>query len=135
MPRKGTGHASFGEFELTIDRAFVFGKPGVGAGIVIHQRNGKFLLVGWVFQVTFKSTNAKSTFTGILHSEEKEADEQGNLTTARIMNGDETRSGAFYIMPNEDPDYGRFPIAVTIPSRTMIAECTAYSVEESEEDF
>lgn len=126
---------TFGDFELTIDRAFVFGKAGPGAGMVIHQGNGKFLLIGWGFQVTFKSTNPKSTFTGILYSEEKTVDERGQLHTARVMNGDETRSGSFYIMPNEDPDYGGFPIAVTIPSRTMIAECTAYSIEEEEEDL
>lgn len=30
---------------------------------------------------------------------------------------------------------GGFPIAVTIPSRTMIAKCTAYSVEEEDEDM
>jgi hypothetical protein len=103
--------------------------------MVIHQGNGKFLLIGWGFQVTFKSTNPKSSFTGILYSEEKTVDVNGNLHTARVMNGDETRSGSFYIMPNEDPDYGGFPIAVTIPSRTMIAECTAYSIAEDESDF
>lgn len=122
----------FGEFEVTIDRAFVFGKPGPGAGMVIHQGNGKFLLIGEGFQVSFKSTNPKSTFTGILSSEEKMVDEEGNLHTARVMNGDETRSGEFYIMPNNDPDYGGFPIAVTIPARTYIAECTAYAIEEKE---
>lgn len=126
---------SFGDFELTVERAFVFGKPGPGCGIIIHQGNGKFLLMGWGFQVVFKSTNPKSTFTGILYSEEKIVDEDGNMRTSRIMNGDETRSGAFYIMPNEEPDYGGFPIAVTIPSRTMVAECTAYSIEEDDEDF
>lgn len=125
----------FGDFELVIERAFVFGKAGPGAGMVIHQGNGRFLLVGWGFQVTFKSTNPKATFTGILYSEEKEVGEDGQLKTLRVMNGDETRSGSFYIMPNEDPDYGGFPIAVTIPSRTMIAECTAYSVFEEDGDF
>jgi hypothetical protein len=125
----------FGEFELTIDRAFVFGKAGAGAGMVIHMGSGKFLLVGWGFHVSFKSMNPKSTFTGILYSEEKTVDKDGNLHTARVMNGDETRSGEFFIMPNEEPDYGCFPIAVTIPSRTMIAECTAYSIEEGEGDF
>ncbi|KAJ9661447.1 hypothetical protein H2201_006478 [Coniosporium apollinis] len=125
----------FGELEVTVNRAFVFGKPGPGAGMVIHQGNGKFLLIGKGFQVTFKSTNSKSTFTGILHSEEKTVDEHGDLHTARTMNGDETRSGEFYIMPNDDPDYGGFPIAVTIPARTCIAECTAYSIEEAEDDF
>jgi hypothetical protein len=49
---------TFGNFELTIDRSFVFGKPSVGAGMVIHQGDGRFLLVGWGFQVTFKSTKA-----------------------------------------------------------------------------
>jgi hypothetical protein len=126
---------TFGDFQLTVDRAFVFGEAGPGAGMVIHQGNGKFLLIGWGFQVTFKSTNPKSSFTGILYSEEKTVDVNGNLHTARVMNGDETRSGSFYIMPNEDPDYGGFPIAVTIPSRTMIAECTAYSIAEDESDF
>jgi beta-galactosidase GanA len=125
----------FGDFELTIDRAFVFGKPGAGEGIVIHQGNGKFLLIGWGFQVTFKSTKPSSTFTGILYSEEKTVDATGNLHSARVMNGDETRSGAFYIMPNEDPDYGGFPIAVTIPARTCIAECTAYTIEEMKEQL
>jgi hypothetical protein len=125
----------FGEFEVIIDRAFVFGKPGPGAGMVIHQGNGKFLLIGEGFQVTFKSTNPKSTFTGILYSEEKTVDAEGNLHTARVMNGDETRSGEFYIMPNDEPDYGGFPIAVTIPARSYVAECTAYSIEEKEEDF
>jgi hypothetical protein len=125
----------FGDFELIIERSFVFGKAGPGAGMIIHQGDGKFLLVGWGFQVTFKSTNPKSTFTGILYSEEKEIDKDGKMTTLRIMNGDETRSGSFMIMPNEDPDYGGFPIAVTIPSRTMLAECTAYSVIEDEEDL
>jgi len=124
----------FGEFEVTVNRAFVFGKPGPGAGILIHQGSGKFLMIGKGFQVTFKSRNPKSTFTGILRSEEKTVDELGDLRTARIMNGDETRSGEFYIMPNDDPDYGGFPIAVTIPARTCIAECTAYSVQEAEDD-
>lgn len=126
---------TFGEFEVTIARAFVFGKAGPGSGLIIYQGAGKFLLVGWGFNVSFKSTKPNATFTGILYAEEKIVDGEGNLATGRVMNGDETRSGEFFIMPNEDPDYGGFPIAVTIPSRTMIAECTAYSVEEEEEDL
>jgi hypothetical protein len=126
---------TFGDFQVTIDRSFVFGKPGTGAGMVIHQGDGKFLLVGWGFQVTFKSTKPQSMFTGILYSKEKTIDKEDKLRTARVMNGDETRSGSFYIMPNEEPDYGGFPIAVTIGSRTMIAECTAFSIEEEAEDF
>lgn len=123
-------------YEVIVERAFVFGKPGPGAGIVIHQGEGKFLCAGWGFNVSFKSTNPKSTFTGILHAEEKEVDaETGELSTSKILGGDETRSGGFLIMPNEDPDYGGFPIAVTIPARTCIAECWAYSLEESEDDW
>ena len=38
------------------------------------------------------------------------------------------------MMPNDDPDYGGFPIAVTVPARTCIAEVEAYWVAEDEED-
>jgi hypothetical protein len=54
------------------------------------------------------------------------------LETLRMLNGDETRSGAFCIMPSEDPDYGGFPISVTIPARTMIAEAEVYALEDDE---
>jgi hypothetical protein len=127
---------TMGGFQVIIERAFVFGKPGPGAGMVIHQGKGKFLCAGWGFNLSFKSTNPQSTFTGILHAEEKEVNpETCELSTLKILGGDETRSGEFLIMPNEDPDYGGFPIAVTIPARTCIAECWAYSLEESEDDF
>ncbi|KAF2621460.1 glycoside hydrolase family 35 protein [Macroventuria anomochaeta] len=123
-------------YEVIVERAFVFGKAGPGAGIVIHQGDGKFLCAGWGFNLSFKSTNPKSTFTGILHAEEKEVNaETGELSTLKVLGGDETRSGEFLIMPNEDPDYGGFPIAVTIPARTCIAECWAYSLEETEDDY
>jgi hypothetical protein len=124
-----------GDFEVIIERAFVFGKPGPGAGMVIHQGDGKFLCAGWGFNLYFKSTNRKSTFTGILHAEEKEVNPNTcELSTLKVLGGDETRSGEFLIMPNVDPDYGGFPIAVTIPARTCIAECWAYSLEEEEDD-
>jgi Domain of unknown function (DUF5597)/Beta-galactosidase len=118
-----------------VERSFVFGKPAAGYGIIIHQGEGKFLLIGAGFQTTFRSTKAASTFTGILYAEEKTLDEDGKLSTLRTMNGDETRSGAFMIMPTEEPDYGGFPIRVTIPARTYIAEVIAYSIEESGEQF
>ena len=124
-----------GEMEVIVDRSFVFGKPAPGYGIVIHQGENKFLLIGAGFQTTFKSTKPASTFTGILTAEEKMVDEEGKLSTLRVMNGDETRSGAFMIMPTEQPDYGGFPIRVTIPARTYIAEVTAYSIEESAEQI
>lgn len=128
--------AHFGEFEVIINRSFVFGKPGSGAGMLIHLGGAKFLLIGWGFQATFRSLSPKSTFTGILSFTEKIVDkETGNLLKGKKLNGDETRSGKFCIMPNEDPDYGGFPICVTIPARTMIAECEVYSLEEQSSDL
>lgn len=123
-------NAKFGSWNLLIERAFVFGRPGPGAGMVIFQGNGKFMLIGWGFQVTFKHESAP--FTGILSFNEKEVQPDGSLKTLRMLNGDETRSGAFCIMPNENPDYGGFPICVTIPSRTMIAEAEVYWTEDFE---
>ncbi|KFZ18015.1 hypothetical protein V501_01402 [Pseudogymnoascus sp. VKM F-4519 (FW-2642)] len=115
----------FGEYCVKIDRAFVFGKAGPGAGMVINTAPGKFLLIGWGFNATFKSTT--NPFTVILSFVEKSVvdAEKGILRTERTLNGDETRSGLFCIMPNEEPDYGGFPICVTIPARTMIAEVEA----------
>lgn len=127
--------AQFGDFEVTIERCFVFGKPDAGAGMLIHLGDAKFLLIGWGFQAVFKSVSPKSTFTGILKFEEKIVDKKGNLSKGRILNGDETRSGAFCMMPNEEPDYGGFPICVTIPARTMIAEVEVYSLEEDSDDL
>lgn len=131
----GSWRKTFGDMEVIINRSFVFGKPGPGYGIVIHQGNGKFLLIGSGFQTTFRSTKPNSTFTGILRSEEKMVDVDGKLSTLRTMNGDETRSGEFFMMPTENPDYGGFPIRVTVPARTYIAEVTAYSLEEEAEHY
>ena len=119
-------------FEITIERCFVFGKPGPGSGMVIHLGGGKFLLIGWGFQVRAISLSPAATFTGILRFEEKSVvnRETGELKTLRVLNGDETRSGIFAMMPNEDPDYGGFPICVTIPARTMIAEVEFYSIDD-----
>ncbi|KAJ5767819.1 glycoside hydrolase [Penicillium manginii] len=65
---------------------------------------------------------------------EKEVDDNGKLQTLRILNGDETRIGKFLIRPNDKPDYGGFPIAVTIPAKTCIAEVEVYDVIEEDED-
>jgi hypothetical protein len=123
--------AQFGDCKVTIERSFVFGEAGPGAGMLINTGTGRFLLIGWGFQVTFTST--KHSFTGILSFTEKSVvdAEKGILQTERHLNGDETRSGRFCIMPNEEPDYGGFPICVTIPARTMIAEVEVYSIETS----
>jgi hypothetical protein len=123
-----------GDYKVIIERCFVFGKQGPGAGMVIHLGAGKFLCVGRGFHVYFESVRKEATFTGILRAEEKEVGEDGVLHTLRVLNGDETRSGTFLMMPNDDPDYGGFPIAVTIPARTGIAEVEAYWVQEDEED-
>lgn len=126
---------TFGDMEVIVERSFVFGRQSAGYGIVIHQGEGKFLLIGSGFQTTFRDTRSTATFTGILAAEEKSVDESGKLSTLRVLNGDETRSGAFMIMPTEDPDYGGFPIRVTIPARTYIAEVTAYSLQEKSEHY
>ncbi|EFQ88840.1 hypothetical protein CFE70_006483 [Pyrenophora teres f. teres 0-1] len=119
----------FGDWDLTIERSFVFGKPGTGSGMVIHRGGGRFLLIGWGFQVTGRSTKADTKFNGILKNEEKVVEDMstGKLRTLRTLGGDETRSGASAVMPNEDPDYGGFPIAITIPAKTGIAEVEFYS--------
>ncbi|KAL5000866.1 glycoside hydrolase superfamily [Aspergillus recurvatus] len=125
---------AFGNLQVIIERAFVFGKSGPGGGMVIQlgdETSYRFLAVGRGFQVRFRGLDETVTFTGILDAREKEVDnETGKLRTLRVLNGDETRSGEFLIMPNDEPDYGGFPIAVTIPARTCIAEVEAYTVCE-----
>ncbi|KAM0547498.1 hypothetical protein ACHAPJ_010371 [Fusarium lateritium] len=123
----------FGDIKVIVERCFVFGKPGPGGGMVIHLGDAKFLLVGRGFHARFKGARPEATFGGILWGEEKEVDENGNLQTLRILNGDETRHGEFMMMPNDDPDYGGFPIAVTPGARTCIAEVQAYWIAEDEE--
>ncbi|KAL5376248.1 hypothetical protein DPSP01_010600 [Paraphaeosphaeria sporulosa] len=119
---------TFGEWTLTISRCFVFGKPGAGYGMVVHRGGGRFLLIGRGFQV--EGAKPGSKFSGILRFEEKSvADrETGALRTGRVLGGDETRSGQFAMMPGEDPDYGGFPIAVTIPARTGVAQVEFYAL-------
>ena len=58
----------------------------------------------------------------------------GELATLRMLNGDRTRCGACCIVPNEEPDYGGFPICVAIPARTMVAGVDVYALEEEEEE-
>lgn len=123
--------ATFGPWKLLIERCFVFGKPGPGFGMVIYKGSDKFMLIGMGFQVTFEHESAP--YTGILRFEEKEVDPTTQeLKTLRMLNGDETRSGRFCMMPNEEPDYGGFPICVTIPARTAVAEAEPYALEDDE---
>lgn len=126
-----------GHLKVIIGRAFVFGKPGPGGGMVIQlgdENSARFLVVGRGFNIRFESLKPGVTFTGILDAKEKEW-VAGELRTLRTLNGDETRSGGFLTMPNDDPDYGGFPIAVTVPARTCIAEIEAYWVCEANEDM
>jgi hypothetical protein len=122
---------TFSSWSLTISRCFVFGHPGPGCGMVVHLGGARFLLVGWGFQVGAKSTDPDAKFSGVLKMEEKTAQGRTSgvdeLRTVRTLNGDETRSGQFAMMPNEEPDYGGFPIAITIPARTGLAIVEFYS--------
>ena len=138
-PKPRVWKREFGKWEITIERAFVFGKPGPGAGLIIHQGNGKFLLVGWGFNFLVNSTDPKATFSSILHAEEKVVEKKENgevvFKKGRVLNGDEHRHGEFLMMANEDPDYGGFPIAVTPGCRTMVCELEVYDIQEGEEDY
>jgi hypothetical protein len=127
--------AQFGGFEVRIERSFEFGKLGPGAGMLIHLSGSKFLLIGWGFQAIIRSLSPRSMFTGILSMKEKEVVDPatGEMRSLRSLNGDEMRSWKFCIMPNKEPDYGGFPICVTIPARTMIAEVEVYSLEEEDQ--
>lgn len=124
----------FGDFRVTIERYFVFGKAGPGAGMVINTAPGRFLLTGWGFQTVFKSN--KHAFTGFFLGGEKSVVDakEGTLRSERNLNGDETRSRIYCMMPNEDPDYGGFPNYVTIPARTIITKVEVYSITINGED-
>ncbi|KAI7493128.1 glycoside hydrolase [Hortaea werneckii] len=126
----GPLRTSFGDWDLLIERAFVFGTPGPGFGMVIHlQPEDAFLLIGKGYQVSFQSRDERAHFSGILRFEEKDV-EGDELRTVRLLNGDETRSGKCAVMPADDPDYGGFPISITIPARTGIAVCQPYALME-----
>ncbi|KAH7177086.1 hypothetical protein EDB81DRAFT_875860 [Dactylonectria macrodidyma] len=118
----------FGDFELLIQRVFVFGKLGSGGGMVIHKGDGQFLLISYGVQVTFKSTNPSSVFTSILQCVEKVVKRGWTLEDGRYSNRDETRGDSFAIMTNNDHDDGDFGTPVTIPVRTFTAERPAYSI-------
>lgn len=122
----------FGEWELLVERAMVFGHPAEAYGIIIQAaESNKFLFIGAGFQVTFKSTNKDATYTGILTCDEKVVvdDETGELRTGRMLNGDETQQGMKVIMPSKEIDFGDYWfIAMTVPARTRIAECSVYAL-------
>ncbi|KAH7095297.1 glycoside hydrolase superfamily [Paraphoma chrysanthemicola] len=120
-------HVVMGAWRLTIERSFVFGQQGSGFGMVVQLSESRFLLVGEGFQVRFASTRKESTFSGILSFVERERlPGTKQMVTGRSLNGDETRSGEVAIMPAQRPDLGFFPICITIPARTGVAEVEVY---------
>ena len=123
----GSHRVTMGNWDLTIERSFVFGRPGPGFGMIVRLKDSKFMLVGEGFQVRFASTRQGFSFTGFLSFIEKVSDPcTGALMNGRSFNGDETRSGELAVMPNQQPDLGTFPICITIPARTAIAEVEVY---------
>lgn len=121
----------FGNFEVTVERAFVLGKPVEAAGMIIRQVDGTYLLLGYGYQATFKSTTTTSCFSGVLVAEEMDIDEQGSLHKIRTLNGDETSHHKLITMPSQNPEYDGFPIPFLVPAGTMIASCRPYSLEKS----
>ena len=117
------------KWHLKVERAVVYGRPAPGCGLVIDLGKDQFLLVGWGFRVSFSSTNPEAYFTGLLKFEEKDVDATG-MRTVRLLNGDETTSGRYAVMPSEKPDYGAFPISITIPARTGMALCQPYALTD-----
>ncbi|KAI1015504.1 hypothetical protein LB504_010889, partial [Fusarium proliferatum] len=110
------------EYNLRISRAFVLGKEAPGYGIIIELEPDRFLLVGKGFKVEWSSKSPKYSYTEILAFEEKApaGDKAQSLETDRILNGDESGSGSFANMPNDDPDHGDAFVAIIIPARTGI---------------
>ncbi|KAF5573964.1 glycoside hydrolase family 35 [Fusarium pseudocircinatum] len=118
------------EYNLRISRAFVLGKEAPGYGIIIELEPDKFLLVGKGFKVEWSSKSPKHSYTEIIAFEEKApaGDQAQSLETNRILNGDESGSGSFANMPNDDPDHGDAFVPIIIPARTGIAEVTVHSL-------
>ena len=123
-----------GEWTLTIERAAIFGQPEPGYGLVIQQGPDSFLLVGEGFMVSFKPKGRPDGFGGILSFVELECvdEDKGEMRRLRRLNGDETKSGKNAVMPTlgDGPDYSGFPIAITIPGETGLAQCEAYTIED-----
>ncbi|KAF4952742.1 hypothetical protein FGADI_6494 [Fusarium gaditjirri] len=59
---------------------------------------------------------------------------KGGYGLLNPMGRDTAEDRSFMVMPNDDPDYGGFPIAVTPGARTCIAEVKAYWIAEDEDD-
>lgn len=129
-PSAGKKSVTFGAWQLSIARAFVFGHPEPGYGVIIHLNDeDDFLLIGEGYQVQFISTHPAAAFSGIRDFEEVDIDAEGYLVGGRLLNGDETVNGKYARMPTGTPDFGGFPIPVTIPSKTKVARCRPYFLQ------
>ncbi|BEI83413.1 hypothetical protein CcaverHIS002_0400170 [Cutaneotrichosporon cavernicola] len=121
----------FGEWGLLVERAEVHGHPAAAYGIIIQTASNKFFLIGAGYQIKFSSNRKDATYTGLLSFDEKEVDDRGELRTGRLLNGDETQQGMAVVMPSKEIDFGDFWfIAMQVPARTRLAECTVYSLYE-----
>lgn len=119
----------FEKYTLTIERARVYGRAAGAYGLIIATDSpDKFILVGAGFQVRACANNDKLT-AGIASFQEKHVVD-GQMKTLRLLNGDETQSGTVLCMPNFDPDYGTFPVAISIPAETRIALGEFYVIEK-----
>lgn len=121
---------TFGDWNLLVERATVQGHPKAGFGMIIQTATDTFTCIGEGFQIKFNSLNPSAKFVGILRFDEKEIvdAETGKWKTLRMMNGDETLSGNFVIMPTDNPDYGKGFICCSIPAWTRVAECMPYAL-------
>ncbi|KAK9454618.1 beta-galactosidase [Dipodascopsis uninucleata] len=116
------------KYKATIERSRVFGKPDTGYGMIIELSDDEFLLIGAGFQVRFSSLE-EGRKVGFLRVAENVALPDGSLTTRRWFNGDETQSGNCVMMPNKNPDYAGYPVAITIGAETRIATASLYNYE------
>jgi hypothetical protein len=98
--------------------------------MVIKLANHKFLIVGYRFQVSFKSAKRRYTFMGILGVRELEVTKDSKFHALRILNSDEIRGGASLVMLNKDPDYRNVPIVILIPTCTGITKIKVYILDK-----
>lgn len=119
----------FEKYTLTIERARVYGRAAGAYGLVISTDDpDKFILVGAGFQVRARANDDART-AGIASFKEKHI-VNGKMETLRFLNGDETQSGSVLCMPNFEPDYGTFPVAISIPAKTRIALGEFYVIDK-----
>lgn len=120
----------FGQWELTISRAIVFGHPQAAFGLVIQLPDREFMLIGEGYQVAFKSLDPAAVHTGLATFREQEiVNEEGQLRDGKWYNGDEAVAlGPNQVarMPSFNPDGGSFVIGILTSATTRIAKVEPY---------